>query len=163
MPVQDNQSGNEFSWTVSARPFKKRDREYFVTIIAIASVVGLILFIAEGLMPVVLLTSLVFLYYILNTVEPEQVNHKITEKGILFGETLNEWESMQKFWFSQKDGFNLLNIQTVKLPGRLEIVVKSEDITKITELLKKHLPEEEVAPTFLDKTTDWIGDKLPNK
>ena len=36
-----------FSWSSPARPFKKRDREFWVSIIAIATIVGFILFIIE--------------------------------------------------------------------------------------------------------------------
>jgi hypothetical protein len=163
MSDPNNQGASEFSWIAPARPFKRRDREYYITVFAIAAVVGLILFIAEGLMPVVLLVSLVFLYYIMNTVEPGKITHKITEKGIMFGETLNAWSTLQRFWFSKKSDNDLLNLQTTGVPGRLEMVVNPEDIENIKEQIKKHLPEEEVPPTFLDNTTNWIGNKLPNK
>src|SRR3989344_1449467 len=54
-----------------SRPFKTRSREFYVTLFAITGLVGLILFIAEGAMPVVLLIAIVFLFYILSTVAPE--------------------------------------------------------------------------------------------
>jgi len=57
-------------WIAPARPFKRRDRQFYVTTFAIAGIVSLILFLAEGLMPVLLIVSLVFLYYVLSTVEP---------------------------------------------------------------------------------------------
>src|SRR3989344_3689539 len=70
------------SWTAPARPFKRRTRQFYVTTIAIVSVVGLILFLAEGIMPVVLLVALVFLFYVMNTVEPQGVDYKITTRGL---------------------------------------------------------------------------------
>ena len=40
------------SWTAPSRPFKRRDRQYFVTTFAMAGIVSLVLFLAEGIMPV---------------------------------------------------------------------------------------------------------------
>jgi hypothetical protein len=174
MPVQSNESEVEgknesgvpetelFSWTAPARPFKKRDREFYVTAIAIASIVGLVLFIAEGFMPVVLLISLMFLFYVMNTVEPDNVSYKITSKGVKFAETLNEWEFLQRFWFSRRFSNELLVFQTKGLAGRLELVINAQDKDKIRETLKKHLPEEEAPPSVLDKAANWVGGKLPN-
>ena len=163
MLTEDSQPEKElFSWSAPARPFKKRDREYYVTVVAIASIVGLILFIAEGIMPVILLVSLIFLFYIINTVEPENISYKITTKGIKFAETLNGWSILKSYCFSRRLDNDLLILQTTSLTGRLEMVINTADKENIKEILKKYLPEEEVEPTFLDKTTNWIGKKLPN-
>ena len=69
-------------WTAPARPFKRRGRQFYVTVFAIAGIVSLILFLAEGIMPVILIISLVFLYYVLSTVQPEDIEYKVTTKGI---------------------------------------------------------------------------------
>ena len=57
MPAQEQIKQNIaekelFSWRAPARPFKKRDREFWVSVIAIAAVSGFILYIIEGIMPV---------------------------------------------------------------------------------------------------------------
>ena len=54
------------SWTAPARPFKRRDRQFYVTTFSIAGIVGLILFLAEGFMPVLLIISIVFILCSLN-------------------------------------------------------------------------------------------------
>ena len=61
-------------WSAPARPFKRMNREFWVTIIAMAAIVGLILFFAEGFMPVILIVSIIFLVYVLTTVEPENIS-----------------------------------------------------------------------------------------
>ena len=69
---RDNQqlaNANErelFSWKAPARPFKRRDREYWVSILAIAGVIGLIILIIEGVMPVILIVALVFFHTFVN-------------------------------------------------------------------------------------------------
>ena len=151
-----------FSWSAPARPFKRRDREYYVTLLAIASIVGLVLFIAEGAMPVILLAALVFLYYILNTVEPESVGYKISTWGIRVANVLNPWENLRRFWFSERRGNWLLVLETNGLSGRLELVINQDDLEKLRENLKEYLPEEKITPSFFDKTVDWVSQRLPN-
>src|SRR5690348_11084601 len=69
-------------WTAPARPFKRRTRDFYVTIFAMAAVTGLVLFLIDGFLPVILIISLVFLVYVLSTVEPENIQYKITNLGI---------------------------------------------------------------------------------
>ena len=80
--LQREPERNLVTWTAPARPFKRRDRQFYVTTFAIAGIVSLVLFLAEGVMPVILIISLVFLYYVLSTVEPENIEYKATTRGI---------------------------------------------------------------------------------
>ncbi|OGM26877.1 hypothetical protein A3D00_03265 [Candidatus Woesebacteria bacterium RIFCSPHIGHO2_02_FULL_38_9] len=148
-------------WSAPARPFKRRDREFYVTVIAISSVIGLILFLAEGWLPVVLIISLVFLFYVMSTVEPEVVQYKITTKGIYFGTHKNEWYGMLRFWFSKRYGSDLLIVETYAFPGRIEIVIKPELKEKIKKEISAYLVYEEASPSFLDKAANWASKKLP--
>ena len=151
-----------YIWRAPARPFKRRDREFYVTIIAIVGIVGLILFLVEGWMPVMLLISLIFLFYVLNTVEPEIIEYKITNRGVKIADKVTSKDILLRFWFSRRFDSQLLVFQTQVLPGRLELVINKEDIEKIRQILKKDLNEEEAPPSFLDKTANWMVKKLPN-
>src|SRR3989344_2388837 len=70
------------SWKAPSRPFKKRGREFWVTVLSIAALLAFVLFLAEGVMPVILIISLVFLFYVLSTVTPEEIEYKITNRGV---------------------------------------------------------------------------------
>lgn len=148
-------------WTAPARPFKRRNREYYITVIAIAAVVGLVIFLAEGPMPVILLSALIFLFYVLNTVEPQLVEYQVTSLGVKVGGTLTGWDQMVRFWFTNRSDSELLVFQTNRLPGRLELVINVADKEKLREEIKKYVTEEELPPTWLDKTVGWIGKQLP--
>jgi hypothetical protein len=150
-----------FSWTAPARPFKRRNREFYVTIIAMAAVVGLVLFIAEGVMPVILLASLVFLFYVLSTVEPENIEYCITNRGIKIGDKITEWDFIVKYWFGKRFDTNLLILETSFLPGRLEIVILPHNMENIRKELDKYLSEEEAKPTRVDQVTSWFASRLP--
>lgn len=149
------------SWVAPSRPFKRRDKQFYVTTISIASIVCLILFLAEGAMPVILIISLIFLYYVMSTVEPENIEYKITNKGIKVDKNRTDWENLGRFWFSSRYDSQLLILETRFLPNRMEIVITQNVKDKIKEVLKDYLPEEEIPPSKLDKAINWFSSKLP--
>ncbi len=149
------------TWIAPARPFKRRDRQFFVTTFAIAGIVGLILFLAEGLMPVLLIVSLVFLYYVLSTVEPEKIEYKITTKGIKIAGKRTEWQYLTRFFFSKRLDSDLMVVETVSIPGRIELVINSEVRETLKREVSAYIPYEEVSATGLDRFTDWFAQKLP--
>lgn len=150
------------TWTAPARPFKRRDREFYLTLIAIAGIIGLVLFLIEGFMPVILIVSLVFLFYVLSTVEPENIEYKITNKGIKIVDKRTDWGLMNRFWFSRRLDNELLIVETLGLPGRMELVINPGDKEEIRKALSAYLIEEEAPPSFLDKAANWFAKKLPN-
>jgi len=150
-----------FSWKAPARPFKRRDRQFWVTVIAIAVVFGMISFLAEGVMPVIVIISVIFLYYVLSTVEPETVTFSITTWGVKIVDKLNPYGSLNRFWFTRRFNDMLLIFETATFPGRLEVIINPKDKEKIKTLLKKYLPEEEAPPSGLDKAANYFAQKLP--
>lgn len=148
-------------WSAPARPFKKRDRQFYMTTFAIAGIVGLVLFLAEGWMPVLLVISLVFLYYVLSTVEPENIEYKLTNKGIKISGKRTPFEYMARFWFAKRFDSQLLIVQTNSLPGRMELVIAPEVKEQIKTELSKFVSQEEVPPSSLDKLIDWFAKRLP--
>jgi len=151
-----------FSWSAPARPFKRKNRQFYVKLYAIAGLIGLVLFLAEGIMPVVLLVSLLFLYFVMNTVEPEAIEYKITTRGIYMAKKLNDWQSLTRFWFSIRSETDLLTVETKTFPGRLEFVIPAEKKEEIKKHLLAFLPEEEAPASYADKATKWIGSKISN-
>jgi len=148
-----------FTWIAPARPFKRMDREFYVTVIAIAALVGLILFLVEGWMPVILVVSLVFLFYVMSTVEPEKIEYGVTTKGIKVAGRRTDWETLTRYWFSRRFSNDLLVFETLTLPGRIEFVINSEDKEPIKKALSQHLPEEEAPPSYMDKAANWFSRK----
>ena len=150
------------SWTAPARPFRRRDKQFYVTTISIASLVCLILFLAEGAMPVILIISLIFLYYVMATVEPENIEYKITNKGIKIAGKTTEWDLVGRFWFGKRHDSELLILETFVLPGRMEMVIDVTKKEQIRKTLLEYKTEEEISPSKLDRVVDWFSKKLPN-
>lgn len=149
-----------FNWIAKSRPFKKRPREYWVTVVAIASLLSFIMFLAEGTMPVILIISVIFLYYVLSTVEPHEVAFKLTDKGVRVENKLTEWKMLTKFWFTKRLDSTTLNFEMTAFPGRLEMVVLERDVPRLKQLLGKHMPEEEPEKTSVDKASDWVSKRF---
>ncbi len=152
-----------FSWKGPSRPFKRRDREFWVTVGAIAFIFGLILYFAEGVMPVILIIAVVFLYYVMATVEPETVEYAITNKGVKFADKTTAWEVLTRFWFTKRLDTALLVFEMVTLPGRLELVINDKDKDDLRKVLTDYVIEEEAPPSGLDKAANYISEKLPLK
>ncbi|MBI2267951.1 MAG: hypothetical protein HYU80_00705 [Candidatus Blackburnbacteria bacterium] len=150
-----------FSWKAPVRPFKRRNKEFFTTVLAIALLLSIIFFTISGIMPVIVIFSLVFLVYILSTISPEEVEHKITNKGVVFAGKQYYWTDLLRFWFVERFGSSLLVLETTKLPGRLEMVVDPQEKEKIKGLLVGHIDLEEAAPSFMDKTAAWLSRRVP--
>jgi len=150
-------------WKSPARPFKRRSREFYIKLIAIVGMVSLILFVAEGWMPAILLIALLFLFFIMSTISPEEVEYKITTKGIAMAGKKVEWAYLGRFWFSTRLDCELLIVETANFPGRMEFVVGAEVKEEIKKALSSYLLEEEVSPSVLDKAAGWFSKRLPNK
>jgi len=150
-------------WTAPARPFKRRSRQFYVTTFAIAGIVSLVLFLAEGIMPVILIISLVFLYYVLSTVQPENIEYKVTTKGIRIANKLTEWQVLNSFWFSKSFDNDLMIIGTSMIPGRTEIVISQGVEEEIKREVSAYIPYEEIPVGALDRATSWFAGKMPGK
>lgn len=148
-------------WTAPARPFKIRDRQYFVTIFASAGIISLIIFLAEGIMPVILIIALVFLYYILSTVPPENVEYKITTKGIKIADKLTSWQLLDNFWFGKRMDNVVLFFNTFQIPGRIELIINPEIKDELEKEISAYIPFEKSQDSSLDKFTSWVSQKLP--
>lgn len=158
--VQHEEEKELFSWKAPARPFKKRDKEFFTTVAAIGLLMGLILFFMEGFLPVVVVVALVFLVYVLSTVPPEDVEHKITTRGVYFSGKQNPFYELRRFWFTHRFGSYLLVLETSRMPGRIELVIQSKDQEEIKKHLSEYVLFEEAAPNFLDKAANWLGKRV---
>lgn len=150
-----------FAWTAPSRPFKQRNREFWVSAVAIAGIAGFILFIIEGVMPVILIIALFFLFYILSTVKPDEIHYKITNYGIKIADKTTDMNLLTRYWFGSRFGSDLLIFEMVVLPGRLELVIHAKDKERIKKALKNEVLYEEAAASNLDRVATYLSKKIP--
>ncbi len=152
-----------FEWTALKRPYQKKDKEFWVTVLSVLGLVSLILFFVKEWFLIAALMGFVFLYYVLTTVQPEKSKYKITNKGIYISSSEKlDWDALKRFWINDKWGYQVLNLETwLKFPRVVSLVIPEDKKQEVTDLLEKYLPQEEESPQFLDKFTDWLARKFP--
>ena len=112
-------------------------------------------------MPVLLIISLVFLYYVLSTVEPEKIDYRVTNKGIKIANKDTSWQYLTRFWFTKRFDQELMIIETILIPGRIELVIDAEVKEKLKKEVSAYIPFEEVSASALERATNWLTAKLP--
>ena len=150
-------------WEALERVFKERDRRYFTTVATIIIVLAVILvFIREFLLIGVIL-SLGFVAYVLATVPPGKVSHKITTHGVWYAGKFYEWGGLLGFFFTEKYHHQVLNIDTKeRLPGRLFLLL-GEGMTSeaVRKILNSYLSFQENPPeNFMEKAAEAISQRL---
>lgn len=149
------------SWQAPSRPFKKRDRQYYTTVMAIVFLISLILFFAGQFLPIAVVISVGFLAYVLSSVPPNEVKIEINTYGIEIEDFLYYWEEMGRFWLEKKYDQELLTIEIMRFPGRIILIFKENQKEELKKILSEVLLEEKPAETFYDKAAKWLQDKIP--
>ena len=151
-----------FQWEAPERSFKKRDKDFWITAIAILILFSVVLIFIKEFFLVVALVSVLFLYYVLSTVPPEKVKNKITNRGIKLEEANYDWRILLRFWFKKSLNSELLEFETnLRIPRQISLVINENDKEKIKEIVLKKLPLIESSPNFVDKLTKKMGNMLP--
>ena len=151
-----------FYWQAPVRPFKKRNREYFTTIGAIVFLLIVILFFIKEWLLIAVVFSLMFVSYVLATVEPGKTEHTLSTQGIETGGKNYRWQEMERFWFVEKWQQIILNIELKEgVPKKIFLLVEAKDQAKIKALLGRYLTQETPEPSFMDKASAWLAEKVP--
>lgn len=157
-----NEERELFAWEAPERSFQRRNRDFWITAIAMFVLFSVILIFIQEFYLIIALLSILFLIYAYSTVPPERIKNKITNRGVYFGEFRYEWDYLVRFWFGKSLSSETLQLETrLKFPRQVSLVINPEDKEKLKKILVKRLPMVESSPTFIDKVTKWFGERLP--
>jgi len=149
------------SWSSPSRLFKKRDKEFFINIFAIVFLLSVILVFVREFVLIATVLSIVFLIYVLSTVPPEEVNHRVTNLGIESAGHFYRWEECADFWFEEQWGQHMLVLRLFMAP-RVIILLGSQPKDKMREYVAHHIPfREQPDRTWVDNAARWITEKIP--
>lgn len=151
------------TWRAASRPFRKKDRSYYTTVIILIALISMIAFLAGERLLIGVLFALLFLIYVLNFTPPEDIDYKLSTQGITIGDHFYHWYELDSFWFSQKDGFKVLNVLTrFRFPGLLIIVLGQTSEEEVKRVSAKYLPFHEIAPkSIIEKWTESLQKHFP--
>lgn len=156
------ESNNIISWKSPVRVFKARSRQYFVKV----GLYGLVFILAaiafsEFLLVGVIL-AVIFLVYVLASIAPETIEHRITNMGVVTGGKAFLWDDLDSFWFEKKGDDRLLVVQTgLHFPSRLIIILTTVSERGLLDILEKHLHYHHgPVHTLFDKWAIWLQQRI---
>lgn len=150
-------------WEAPARPFRKKDRSYYTTLAIIVILLCLILLLAREFLLIAALLSLTFVAYVLAFVPPHKINYKISTQGVTVGEDFYFWHFLDSFWFKEKEGYNVVHIQThFRFPAQLMLVLDKVDEEKIKKIMSRFLPFlEKPYKSWMEKWSESLQKNFP--
>lgn len=149
------------TWTSPSRLFKRRNKEYFTNIGAIVFLLVVILIFAREFVLVAAVLSIVFLIYVLSTVPPEDVTHRLTNLGIESAGHFYRWEELAEFWFEEQWGQVLFVLQPI-MGTRIILLLGAQDKKQIQEVSEKHIPfRAQPDKSWVENAASWLSKKIP--
>lgn len=161
--VNLNEVATILEWTAPGRPFKKRSRQYYLTSLLIMLLIEIILFLFSQYMLMLVVVSLVFVAFALNTIAPSDFKYRISTEGITVEDHFFLWQELYDFYFKKKEGVDVVHIRThAFIPGELTLTLGSIDRNHIKSALLPYLPYREVVrQNFMEKSGNWLEKNFP--
>lgn len=156
------EANNIISWKSPVRVFKARSRQYFVKV-GLYGLVFMLAAIAFGeFLLVGVILAVIFLVYVLASVAPETIEHRITSMGIVSGGKAFLWDDLDSFWFEKKGDDRLLVVQTrLHFPSRLIVILTTVSERGLLDILEKHLHYHHgPVHTLFDKWANYLQGRI---
>ena len=152
-----------FSWKSPSHPFKKRNKLFYQTVTALTFLLVVIVFFLNEFMLIGVILSIAFVVYVISTVPPVEVEHKITRIGFENAGRLFRWVELYAFWFEEKWSYKTLVIHTrLPFPAQIRAVLGETKEEQLKEVLGKYLLFMEKPPkSWADNFSDWLSQKIP--
>ena len=151
------------SWDASGRPYKKRKKEFYLTALLIATLIGVILFLFSQYLLMLVVAALVLVSFALSSVPPRDFHYKISTEGLTIEDHYYLWQELYDFYFRKVSGVDTVHIRTQAFfPG--EVILTLGDVSRehAKHALLPFLPfREYVKPTFSEKAGDWLYTNFP--
>lgn len=151
------------SWVSPSRVFRKRDKSWFTNVAILVLLLIVILLFVREFIPITVVLAIAFVYYVLATVPPDDIEHKITTQGITSSRHSYLWSELVDFWFTTKHDQKILNVGTkLRYPGRIIILLGEQNLENLQNILSNYIPFRELPKTsWLDKIADALSRRLP--
>lgn len=150
-------------WRAPGRPFKKRGREFYLSVILLTFFIEFILFLVSQYELMLVVLAVVFLGIVLSVVPPKDFYYRVSTEGITMEDHFYLWNELYDFYFKKIGGMDTLFIRThALLPGELHIPLGKMSSDEVRKALVRFLPYRElVRPTFMEKSADWLTRTFP--
>lgn len=153
---------NLYTWQAPARLYKKRTREFYSTVAALVILLSIILLFAKELLLIAVIGSFGFVSYVLASVEPESIEHTLTNRGLRTHHKLYRFQEISRYWWEEKWHQHLLHIETPgQFPNKVLLLLGEGDKNKIEDIIGTYVIMDKPEPTWLDRAANWLQEKVP--
>lgn len=152
-----------FVWKSPSHPYKKRDRTFYQTVAALTFLCIVIVFFLHEFFLIGVILSVAFVVYVISSIPPVEIEHKIMPLGVLYGGHLYPWAQLGPFWFEEQHRQKVLVFHNkMQFPGQIRLVVTDVSETKLRQVIGKYLYFLEKPPkTFSDRLSGWLTKTFP--
>jgi hypothetical protein len=150
------------SWVAKSRPFQKNPGQSRQVIFVLGGLISMVLVFAGEWMLLAVLAAGAFYYFATSKIAPEDMEYKITNKGIVaFGRTFMWWE-FARWWWTEKWDTQLIGLDLQSgVMGRMYIPIEEKRKDEIEKSLNEFLLFEKPTDTTIDKFSKWVAEKFP--
>ena len=148
-------------WKAPLRVAVPKSREHNITLIAIVSVVALVLFLAEGIMPVILITALFFLYWNLQKLPQNEAVYKLGSLGVHLESLFYPWATFTNFWEEKRGSYEVFILGNGMGGGRTTLFITPEIKKRAETILADKLKKEALPRSNAEKVMGFVSSKLP--
>jgi hypothetical protein len=151
------------AWKAPGRPYKKRSRSYFASLLLLTVLIEIILFLFSQYALMAVVVSLVFLAFALALTPPGDFQYRISTQGITVEDHFFLWTELYDFYFKKRGGIDVLHIRTyAMIPGELTLTLGSVTEAHVKHAMLPYLPYREyIKPTMMEKSADWLSKNFP--
>ncbi|MFC1780482.1 hypothetical protein ACFLY9_02200 [Patescibacteria group bacterium] len=146
-----------FKWSAAERVYVQRDKPWFLKIAVIALLLILFFAFLQDFMVILVICIIVLIAFLLGSIPPRKVEHKISNKGIESIDKLYKWDELKDFWIAEKGGSRILYVTSkLRFPSRLVMLIGIKDEETIVKLLGEKIDyrEFEEKQGWITKATD---------
>lgn len=150
-----------FEWKAPERFEIKFESKGFLIVLTASLLFIVLLAVLGKYFLIAAIVSMLFVLYAAGTTKPLVTTHKVTKRGIDTAGKLYEWYMLDSFYFTKKDKYYGLLVNTkLNMPKMLIMLVSEKDKDPLFVILQKNLLYEEVRKQKrIDKIT--YGEYIP--
>lgn len=148
-----------YSWRSPERVFIPRDKKWFTYIILMVLLITIGLLFLKQFIIIAPVAAVAFVAYVLASVPPENIKHRITNQGINTAGHSYLWDELADFWFTKRGTETIIHIDTyLRYPRRLIMLLGDGEAEKIKSVFVEYIPFREIPKeSFMDKAADWLA------
>jgi magnesium-transporting ATPase (P-type) len=135
-----------YKWKSPSRVFRKWEKEKLFTVFLWLLVIVILLLFVKQYITIFVVFALGFVIYAMTNFSPETVEHVLTDSYLVWFEKEYNFDDLKEFWFSERSGQIVLNVETkYRIPARLVFLVSEKEKEELYGLLSEYIPYKELS------------------